>query len=315
MLRQRALIALLVATGLTATILATAERATYILTTGERMSGMVAFHTDAALNIIDGQFGIAHDNGKDDYVRVDQVALIDFGGAGPSQNELASLPENGNHFLVMRDGSTYQGKLINLVGGVTVRWDFGGGRVDERPIRDTARIYLNTTASRNIFNYVAGAGATPVPMPAAACAGGAASGGAATRRGGFGNGIPAGGTVFTVRGASAWTDTGMNVNRNDRLVFSANGAVCYSQNEPAVNPDGHLVQANQSYPVPSIGVGGLIAKIGNGRAFAIGSNTQPIMMPANGRLYLGINDDSFGDNSGGFRVSVSRASALFGFGF
>jgi hypothetical protein len=30
-------------------------------------------------------------------------------------------------------------------------------------------------------------------------------------------------------------------------------------------------------------------------------------MPANGRLYLGINDDTFEDNSGGFRVSVSRS--------
>jgi len=313
MLRQRTLIALFVA-GLTATAFAAAERATYILTTGERISGLVAFHTDAALNIIDGQFGIAHENAKDDYVRVEQVALIDFAGGTPSQRELATLPENGNHFLVMRDGSTYQGKLINLVGGVTVRWDFGGGRVDERPIRDTARIYLNTSASRSIFNYVPGAGGAPAqPVPAMACASGARAGGGgtATRRGGFG--MP-GGTVFTVRGASAWTDTGMDVNRNDRLVFSANGEVCYSQNEPAVTPDGHLVQANQSYPVPSIGVGGLIGKVGNGRPFAIGSNSQPIQMPANGRLFLGINDDSFGDNSGGFRVSIVRTSALvFGF--
>ena len=67
MLRQRALIAALVA-GLTVTALATAERATYILTTGERISGMVAFHGDDRLNVIDNQFGIARDNGKDIYV-------------------------------------------------------------------------------------------------------------------------------------------------------------------------------------------------------------------------------------------------------
>lgn len=306
MLRQRTLIALMVA-GLTATAFATAERATYILTTGERISGLVAFHTDAALNIIDGQFGIAHDNAPDTYVRVDQVALIDFGGGTPSQNELASLPQGG-HFIVMRDGRTYPGRLVNLVGGVTVRWDYGGGRVDEMPIRDTARIYINTAASRSIFNFVPGAGATPAPVPAMACASGlrGAGGGGATRRG-FGI---AGGTVFTVRGASAWTDTGMDINRNDRLIFSANGEVCYSQNEPSVSPDGHLVPNNQAYPVPSIGVGALIGKIGNGRPFAIGSNSQPITMPAGGRLFLGINDDSFGDNSGGFRVSISRASAL-----
>jgi hypothetical protein len=306
MLRQRALIAALVA-GLTVTALATAERATYILTSGERISGMVAFHGDDHLNIIDNQFGIARDNEKDIYVRVDQVALIDFIGGTPSNDELAAL-QDGGQMLVMKNGSRYPGRLVNLIGGETIRWDFGGGRIDQMSIRDASRIYLNTGSARNIFNYTAGAGAGAGPVPAMRCASSGAAGGGVGNRRGFG--IPSGGTVFTVRGASAWTDTGMNVNRNDRLVFSASGEVCYSQNEPSVNPDGHLVQANQSYPVPSIGVGGLIAKIGTGRPFAVGSNAQPITMPANGRLYLGINDDSFGDNSGGFRVSISRAGAL-----
>ena len=44
--------------------------------------------------------------------------------------------------------------------------------------------------------------------------------------------------------------------------------------------------------------GALIGKVGNSAPFLIGSNTQPILMPANGRLMLGINDDGFGDNTG-----------------
>lgn len=303
MLRQRALIAALVA-GLTVTALATAERATYILTTGERISGMVAFHGDDRLNVIDNQFGIARDNEKDIYVRVDQVALIDFVGGTPPNDELAALPANGQ-MLQMKNGQRHEGRLVNLIGGDTIRWDLGGGRIDQMPIRDASRIYLNTWSARNIFNYTGGAGATPAPVPAAVCAGTTRAGGGGSARRGFG--MATGGTLFTVRGASAWTDTGIDVNRNDRYIFTADGEVCYSRNEPATPPDGHLVQMNQSYPVPGLGVGGLIAKIGNGRPFAIGSNTQAILMPANGRLFLGINDDTFEDNSGGFRVSVSKS--------
>jgi hypothetical protein len=53
-------------------------------------------------------------------------------------------------------------------------------------------------------------------------------------------------------------------------------------------------------------VGGLIFKVGNSAPSPIGSNNQPITMPANGRLYLGINDDEFGDNSGAFTVMIGR---------
>ena len=53
-------------------------------------------------------------------------------------------------------------------------------------------------------------------------------------------------------------------------------------------------------------LGGLIARVDTGPAFPIGSNSQPITMPANGRLYLGINDDEFGDNSGAFTVVINR---------
>ena len=53
-------------------------------------------------------------------------------------------------------------------------------------------------------------------------------------------------------------------------------------------------------------VGGLIAKVGNTAPFPIGSNTQPIVMPADGRLMLGVNDNELGDNSGYFTVAVNK---------
>ena len=149
--------------------------------------------------------------------------------------------------------AAYEGRLVNLIGGDTVRWDFGGGRIDEMSIRDTSRIYLNTWSARNIFNYIGGCGRAALhrcPRPRAPAAW------AARRSLAAASAVATGGTLFTVRGNSAWTDTGMNVNRNDRYIFTADGQVCYSRNEPATTPDGHPVQMNPAYPVPGLGVGG-----------------------------------------------------------
>ena len=38
--------------------------------------------------------------------------------------------------------------------------------------------------------------------------------------------------------------------------------------------------------------------------------TQPLPMPASGRLMLGINDNDFNDNSGAFTVTVSAADRM-----
>nr|MBA3296167.1 hypothetical protein [Acidobacteriota bacterium] len=52
--------------------------------------------------------------------------------------------------------------------------------------------------------------------------------------------------------------------------------------------------------------GALIARVGNGEAFAIGNQTT-VTMPAAGQLFLGINDDGFEDNAGEFRVEIARS--------
>ena len=44
--------------------------------------------------------------------------------------------------------------------------------------------------------------------------------------------------------------------------------------------------------------------MGNGQPFSIGDTTQAFDMPANGRLYLGVNDDHVADNSGNFVVKI-----------
>jgi hypothetical protein len=61
-------------------------------------------------------------------------------------------------------------------------------------------------------------------------------------------------------------------------------------------------------PIPSSIVGALIGRIGNGQPFGIGNQTS-VPMPAAGMLFLGINDNNFDDNSGEFRVEITRAAS------
>ena len=73
-----------------------------------------------------------------------------------------------------------------------------------------------------------------------------------------------------------------------------------------VGPGGSAAEDRTGAPVPTLAVGGLIGRIGTGAPFAIGDSSQPITMPAVGRLYLGVNDAGPSDNSGAFTVTIVR---------
>jgi hypothetical protein len=189
------------------------------------------------------------------------------------------------------------GRFVNMVNGETVRWENKGGGTDDLPIRDVARIYLQTDATWRLYNYT----------PPASSGAGAGAGGAvrppAGRRGIFSRGAS---NTVTVRGAVPWLDTGITVRRGDLVAFTTTGEVFISRgNDTRSTPDGIANMMSRNYPVREMGAGGLIGKVGNS-AFAIGSNQEPIAMPAAGRLMLGINDDNFDDNSGSFRVVITR---------
>ena len=62
--------------------------------------------------------------------------------------------------LVMRDGSTQQGRFVNMIGGDTLLWDTAAGARQQYAIRDVSRVYLNPGSARTVFNAVAQA--TPV---------------------------------------------------------------------------------------------------------------------------------------------------------
>ncbi|HTL02221.1 MAG TPA: hypothetical protein VL243_08340, partial [Vicinamibacterales bacterium] len=87
--------------------------------------------------------------------------------------------------------------------------------------------------------------------------------------------------------------------------FRASGNVTLSQNgddygTPAGANSGRM--AGNS-PLPGVTGGLLIGRVGNGRPFAIGAESD-VTMPANGRLYFGVNDDDVRDNVGDFVVEM-----------
>jgi hypothetical protein len=268
-----------------------AERATWVLTNGERISGIVNSHTDAQENISRGEFAVGTNDGKETEVKVDQVAVIEFVGGNAPNAELEKLPPNG-HMIAMRDGATHPGRLINLIRGDLVRWQHSSRNTEDIPIRQVARVYLNTDNARRIYNY------TP---PAANANAGSAGGTTASAPA-----IP-NGPGIVVRADQQWTDTGNNVARGERIKFIPSGQIRWGANADMLSgPDGSGAVHNIGFPVPTMNVGALIGRVGNGQAFAIGSGPQPIAMPDNGRLYLGVNDSEVRDNAGGFRVQIQR---------
>jgi hypothetical protein len=51
--------------------------------------------------------------------------------------------------------------------------------------------------------------------------------------------------------------------------------------------------------------GGLIGRVGDGEPFGIGDQ-RSVAMPADGQLFLGVNDATLEGNSGHFNVKITR---------
>jgi hypothetical protein len=118
--------------------------------------------------------------------------------------------------------------------------------------------------------------------------------------------------TVSVPGNSRGTDTGIDLRSGDNVTISATGSVTAGRRAGVVSPDGGRATGFGSiagtYPVPGIGVGALIGyiRLPNGQIttpFAIGSQ-RSFTAQSDGRLFLLINDDNYGDNSGNFDVRI-----------
>ncbi len=116
-----------------------------------------------------------------------------------------------------------------------------------------------------------------------------------------------------VPGNSQGTDTGIELRAGDRVTLNASGTIVAGQRAGSVSPNGRQggassILGNPRYPFPAAGAGALIGVLRT----AGGQQSQPFLVgtqlifnaPTDGRLYLLVNDDNYGDNSGSFSVRI-----------
>jgi hypothetical protein len=245
------------------------ENATIVLRSGEKVTGQLVDMGGSGFTV--------RVNGQDRQLGSNDVAVIDFTGSGELSGEDWSKIGEGPA-IVLRNGQTVSGRLS----------DIGG----TAPLRITVS---TSTGNRDFTSSEVGRIVLSRPSSTVATSGSANT-----------PGVPEGPGIAVV-GNQNWTPTGLTVRQGERITFTATGEVRLSTDAADVaKPDGASSQRkSQTAPLPGVFAGALIARVGNGSPFPIGAQ-QTVTMPANGQLFLGINDDHTSDNQGGFRVNVQR---------
>jgi hypothetical protein len=248
--------------------------ATLILRSGERVSGQLWDHARVGFTI--------KVNGQDRTIPTADVAVVDFTGKPMTDADWAKVPE-GKHVLWMHGDHFVIGQFTDIGGTnpLYLSWKDDDGERNYSS-RETARIVLARTDKA-----VAATTGKQDAAPATAS--------------GLGGGI-------VVQGKEAWTSTGIAVRRGEWVTLNATGEIRLTTDAAdvagAAGSAANRTAANA--PVPAASIGTLIGRVGNSRPFVIGNQTR-VQMPANGILFLGINDDHHADNSGEFRVEVERS--------
>jgi len=253
-------------------VLADAD-ATFVLTNGQRVSGPVIYGREDN-NIVDGRFNLGPRQ-----FEMNEVAVIDFEGGTPNAAEASSVP-NDSPSMVMRDGTVVRGHLHNIIKGDYVQWVNEAGQRNNFPVSSVRRLYLEPQSARNSFLQSSSTQSVVGTSGALSAA------------------------QLRVNGNQDWTDTGIDVRNGDRLQITSTGQVTIAAGAGGNAAAGNRNRSN-SFPVATIGGGALIGKVGNSAPFPVG-NARQITAPADGRLFLGINDDVVSDNSGAFSVTVKR---------
>lgn len=217
--------------------------------------------------------------GTERFIAKDQVAMVDFGGNVAPQQAWFNGMTPANSLVVFKNGDTLLADWTDVGGTSPLILRFNSGAAEREIGADqVARIYL----------VPAHAGLTMNPT----------------------QGQPADGAL-AVAANEAWTSAGITVSTGEYLRFAVSREIKFGTGpNDTASADGNsaarVSAVFRSLPVRSLPVGGLIGKVGNGQPFSIGSAPQAIRMPANGQLFLGINDLTFTDNSGWFQVVITR---------
>ena len=258
------------------------HRATVLLRNGERVAGAMEGVADGTIYV-----RVSHEDQRK--LPVGQVALIDFvgGASGLPETEL-SVARGSSHLALLRGGESIQGQFVDLRVSeeknpqpAVLIFRTSSGEERRVALGDVARVYFgNFPASTTVADSAPSAASTD-PLPAGA---------------------------IRIPGNSAWTATPLTVRKGDRVLFNVTGQVQLStETSDVAHAAGALSQRRApNSPLPENFAGALIARVGNSAPFPIGNVTTPVTMPADGQLYLGINDDEVGDNQGEFIVRMTR---------
>ena len=259
-------------------------QATIVLADGDRITGAVALTAPPLPSSPSASRELAIEvAGASRQVPLDRIVMIDFTDGRPGTGELAAIPAAG-HLLSLRNGDLRPGRLVELTGSQTLVWDLAEGARIDVPIEQVRRVFLQGSRARGLLDAdSAGTGAMRV-----------------------GAGLPR--KTIKVRASLPWTDTGIQVQRGDRLRFQTASRVFFSgQKETSATAEGNPSHFDEGFPVPNAPAGALIAKVGEGGVpFAVITESPRVRMPATGQLFLGVNDTEFADNAGGFHVRVKR---------
>ena len=247
------------------------ESATLTLRSGEKVNGQL-------IDLGGVGYTIAV-NGTNRQIPQNDVAVIDFTGGTMTDADWAKF--TGTSQIVLRNGQTIDGQLYDIGGTSPLRLSIKTASGDrEIGSNEVARIIIKRPE-----NAVATSGASPAIEATPAVPG-----------------------AITVQANQPWTNTGLTVRKGQSIRFTSTGNIQLSDDiNDIAGPDGAKsgrMAANA--PMRQVPAGELLGKVGEtGQPFPIGSNGT-ITMPANGILYLGINDDGFGDNRGNFQVLINR---------
>jgi len=220
-------------------------------------------------------------------IPVGAVALIDRRGAasGLPDTEVREA-RNAEHVLLLADGSSLKGQLVQIRGGE--------GAGDEGP-----RTYVFRTSAGEERSFAPDQ-VTRIYLgsyPFEASARTAETAAQPTF-------VPAGGV--RVPANASWVATGVTVRKGDVVSFDTTGEVQLSDNAADRARSAGTNRKAPFAPLPDASAGALIGRIGtNGRPFGIGDQAS-VPMPESGVLYLAVNDDERGDNAGEFIVVLNR---------
>ena len=125
---------------------------------------------------------------------------------------------------------------------------------------------------------------------------------------------PASTYTRAVPGSQEWTATGITVQAGQQLTITASGEIyvgATSASErpagiPGCTPAASYPARSAQFPAPTLTCWSLIARIGGGAPFEVGSSAQ--LTATSGDLYLGINGDSFSGNSGSWSATITARS-------